>query len=97
MNMNTKKLEIIQKNLEELFYRLDGLEKWGEKCIRWNKTDRCWEYGEYAYYPAIDYSYVKLYIENKRCTIKQVISLYDYLEILEINVKKQVQDSIDAI
>lgn len=40
--MNTEKLEIIQKNLEELFFRLDEFEKWGEKIIRWNKQDKCW-------------------------------------------------------
>ena len=95
--MNTEKLEIIQKNLEELFFRLDEFEKWGEKIIRWNKQDKCWEYDDYSYYPAIDYNYVKLYIGDKRCTIKQVKSIYDYLGIMKINVKKQVQDSIDAI
>lgn len=95
--MNTKKLELIQKNLEELFFLLDEFEKWGEKIIRWNNQEKCWEYEEYSYYPSIDYNYVKLYIDNKRCTIKQTKSLYEYLEIVERNIKKQVQDSINAI
>lgn len=95
--MNTEKLEIIQKNLEELFFLLDGFEKWGEKVVYWNKQDKCWEYEKYSYYPSIRHEYVKLYIGDKRCTIKQVKSLCEYLEIMKINVKKQVQDSIDAI
>ena len=95
--MNTEKLEIIQKNLEELFFILDGFENFGEKVVYWNKQDKCWEYEQYSYYPSIRPGCVKLYIGNNRCTIKQVKSLCEYLEIMKINVKKQVQDSIDAI
>lgn len=95
--MNTEKLEIIQKNLEDLFFLLDGFENFGEKVVYWNKTDRCWEYEQYSYYPSIRHEYVKLYIGDKRCTIIETRKLYETIKNLEFETKNRIQQTIYEI
>ena len=95
--MNTEKLEIIQKNLEELFFLLDGFEKWGEKVVYWNKQEKCWEYEQYSYYPSIRHEYVKLYIGDKRCTIIETRKLYETIKNLEFETKNRIQQTINEL